>query len=164
MLKRKQTRAEENSLSSIYSTSYPVNATVPGEKEVTKIIAEHVFLDHGWEETTAEESGSLRRRDTCEGTGIVVSVSESAARATRGPRKRREYEEVKNRRTILHWIVKDDTELDNRLFITNPKSMRSTTVLQSYHEIGTQEYTGWFPRVTRKRALRTNGMKMDRII
>ena len=47
MLKKKQTRAEENSLSSIYSTSYQVNATVPGEKEVTKIIAEHVFLDDG---------------------------------------------------------------------------------------------------------------------
>ena len=47
MLKREQTRAEENRLSPLYSTSYPVNATVPREEEVAEIIAEHVLLDDG---------------------------------------------------------------------------------------------------------------------
>ena len=47
MLKREETCTEENRPSPIDSISYPVNATVPGEKEVAEIEAEHVLLDDG---------------------------------------------------------------------------------------------------------------------
>lgn len=90
MLKGEEARTEENCLPPIHSICYSENRVVPREKEITEIIAEDILFDDGGQQTTAQQSQALRKRNIRANTGIVATFSERKVSVMRGTRRRRE--------------------------------------------------------------------------